>query len=117
MVSSQLVLEFVNTALDGGSAVIIAPYFQSRIVAIGNKNPKHVTGQINELTTHRRLVGLELFAHHHKAPLGFPVPKFEAEFAHRVDGIHSLPLSDLTRAGVATAQPTVQNKISFCQNC
>jgi hypothetical protein len=39
MVSSQLVLEFVNTALYGSSAVIVAPDFQGRIAAIGDKDP------------------------------------------------------------------------------
>jgi hypothetical protein len=71
MVSCQFVLEFVNAALDGRPPVVIAPDIQRRVAAIGDKNPKDVTGQINELAANgRRLIGLEFFAYHHEASLG-----------------------------------------------
>ena len=34
---------------------------------------------------HGRFIALDFFAHHHKAPGAFPVPKFEAKLANRVD--------------------------------
>jgi hypothetical protein len=88
MVSNQLVLEFVNTALYGSSAVIVAPDFQGRVAAFGDKDPKHVAGQINELTTNSRLVSSDQFAYHQKAPPGFPIAKFEMEITNRVNCIN-----------------------------
>jgi hypothetical protein len=49
VVSCQFVFEFINAALHGRSAVVIAPDFQRGVAAIGDENPKNVTRQINEL--------------------------------------------------------------------
>jgi hypothetical protein len=95
MVSRQFVFEFINAALYGRSPVVVAPDFQRGVAAIGDKNPKDVAGQINELAANSRLVGLDFFAHHNKAPLAFPVPKFKIEFSDAVDLIDGLPFSDL----------------------
>src|SRR6266481_736908 len=45
VVSRQFVFEFVNATLHARSAVI-APDFQRGVAAIGDENPKNVTGQI-----------------------------------------------------------------------
>ena len=95
VISSQFVLEFVNAALNGSSTVVIAPDFQRRIGAIGDKDPEHIAGQVDELTPNGRLCRLELFAHNDKASRAFPIPKFEAELAQRVGSVQSLPLRDL----------------------
>ena len=95
MVSRQFVFEFVNAALHGRSTVVITPDFQRGVVSIGDKNPKNVTGQINDLAANGRLLGLEFFAHDDIAPLGFPVPKFKVEFNDAVDRIDGLPPNDL----------------------
>jgi len=106
VVSGQFVFEFVNPALHARSPVVIAPDFQRGVAAIGDENPKNVTGQINELAANGRLVGLEFFAHHHKAPLGFPVPKFKVKFSDAVNPIDGLPLSDLIEPALeVTGQP------------
>jgi hypothetical protein len=52
-----------------------------------------ITKQVDEFTIDSRLVSLDLFAHHNKTALRFPIPKFETEFAYRVDGINGLPLA------------------------
>ena len=44
VLSSQFVLEFVDAALNGSSTIVIAPDFQRRIVAIGDKDPEHIAG-------------------------------------------------------------------------
>ena len=49
MVGGRFVFEFVNAALDSRSPIVIAPNFQRGVVAIGDKNPKDVAGQIKEL--------------------------------------------------------------------
>jgi len=74
VISSQFVLEFVNTALNASSAVVIAPDLQRCIVAIGDKDPERIAGQVDELTTNGGLFSLDLFAHNDKAPLRFPIP-------------------------------------------
>jgi hypothetical protein len=49
---------------------------------------------------------LDFFAHHDKAPRGFPVPKFKVQFSDAVDPIDGLPLSDLIEpAFELTGQP------------
>src|SRR5258708_29593771 len=68
---------------------------------VGDKDPEDITRYVDELATNRCFVALDLFAHHHKASFGLPVPKFEAEFTDGVDRINSLPLSDLM-------QPTLE---------
>ena len=50
VIGSQFVLEFVNAALHGRSAIVIAPDFQRGILAIGDKEPEHIAGQVDELT-------------------------------------------------------------------
>ena len=106
VVSGQFVFEFVNPALHARSPVVIAPDIQCGFTPIGDKNPKDVAGQINELAANGRLVGLEFFAHHHKAPLGLPVPKFKVKFSDAVNPIDGLPLSDLIEAALeVTGKP------------
>ena len=108
MVSSQFVLEFVNATLNGSSTVVIAPDFQRCIVAIGHKDPEHIAGQVDELTPNGRLCSLELLTHNDKAPRAFPIPKFEAELADRIDRVESLPLSDLIKPAFAGLHETVR---------
>lgn len=106
MVSRQFVFEFVNVALYGRSTVVVAPDFQRAVVAIGDKNPKDVAWQINELAAIGRLVGLDFFADYDKAPFALPVPKFKIEFRDAVDLIDGLPFSDLIEpAFKLTGQP------------
>ena len=95
VISRQFVFEFVNATLDSRSPIVIAPNFQRGVVAIGDKNPKNVAGQIKELATNGRLVGLDFFAHDDKASLGLPVLKFKVEFRDAVDLINGLPLANL----------------------
>jgi hypothetical protein len=49
VIGGQFVFEFVNAALHSRSPIVIAPDFQRGVVAIGDKNPKDVAGQIKEL--------------------------------------------------------------------
>ena len=110
VVGRQFVFEFVNAALYGRSTVVVAPDFQRGVAAIGDENPKDIAGQINELAADGRLAGLDFFAHHHKAPLGFPVPKFKVEFSNTVARIDGLPLSDLIEPALeVSGQPCHHN--------
>jgi hypothetical protein len=59
VIGRQFVLEFVNAALYGGSAIVIAPDFQSCIGAISDEDPKHITRQVDELATYGRLFRLD----------------------------------------------------------
>ena len=95
VVSRQFVFEFVNATFHSRPPIVIAPDFKRGVATIGDKNPKNVAGQINELAANGRLVGLDFFAHYDKAPLGLPVPKFKVEFSDAVDLINGKPLANL----------------------
>jgi len=69
--------------------------FPALVAAISDKNPKDVAWQINELAANGRLLGLDFFAHHDKAPLGFPVPQFTLKSRDALEPIYGLPFSDL----------------------
>jgi hypothetical protein len=112
VVSCQFVFEFVNATLDGRSTVVIAPDFERGVAAIGDKNPKDVAGQINELATNGRFVGLDFFAYHDKAPLGLPVPKFKVEFSDAVDPIDGLPFSDLIEPALKVTGQSCHHDVS-----
>jgi len=79
VIGSQFVLEFVNAALHSSSAIVIAPDFQRRVAAIGDKDPEHITRQVDELATYGRLGRLELLAHNDKVPRAFPILRWGLE--------------------------------------
>jgi hypothetical protein len=59
VIGRQFVLEFVDAALHSRSAIVIAPDFQRGIAAIGDKDPKHIPRQVDELATNGRLFALD----------------------------------------------------------
>jgi|SRR6516164_5636508 len=79
VIGSQFVLEFVNASLHSSSAIVIAPDFQRRVAAIGDKDPEHITRQVDELATYGRLGRLELLAHNDKVPRAFPILRWGLE--------------------------------------
>ena len=105
VIGSQFVLEFVNAALHSSSAIVIAPDFQRRVAAIGDKDPEHITRQVDELATYGRLGRLELLAHNDKVPRAFPIPEFEAKLTDRIDSVDGLPLSDLIKPALEISRP------------
>src|SRR5262250_956498 len=111
MIGRQFVLEFVNAALYASSVVVIAPNVQRRIVAVGDKDSEHIAGQVDKLTTNRRLCRLDLFAHNDKTPRLFPIPEFKLELAHRVVGVNGLPLSDLVKPALEISRQPCHDDI------
>src|SRR5262245_588633 len=111
MIGSQFVLEFVNAALHASSVVVIAPNVQRRIVAVGDKDSEHIAGQVDKLTTNRRLCSLELFAHNDETPRLFPIPEFKLELAHRIVGVNGLPLSDLVKPALEISRQQCHDDI------
>ena len=79
VIGGQFVLEFVNASLHSSSAIVIAPDFQRRVAAIGDKDPEHITRQVDELATYGRLGRLELLAHNDKVPRAFPILRWGLE--------------------------------------
>src|ERR1700746_2484721 len=90
--------------------VVIAPYVQRCIVAVGDKDSEHIAGQVDKLTPDSGLCRLDLFAHNDETSRRFPIPEFKRELAHRVVGLNGLPLSDLIKPALKISrQPRHDN--------
>ena len=94
---------------------VIAPDVQHRIVAIGYKDPEHITGQVDELAANGRFFSLDHFAQHDKAAVSSSTRVALLQQAH----YQRSPGGDHTnaRAGESLKLPSQLTRNSISRDC
>ena len=100
-VGVEVVFDFLDALLHGGSRVVIAPDLHSVLGPVGDPNTERVTGHIDEFAPHGRLFLAHAFAHDHKAAVLVPAGEPGMEAGRRIgSAIEFLPVADPVEAAV-----------------
>ena len=75
-VGRQIVFEFLDTLLDAGPPVVVAPDDLGGFAAIGDEDAECVAGHLDEPTADRRFVLTLALAQHHEASRHGPSVQF-----------------------------------------